>query len=91
MNKDKANAIAKTVSTPGWSYLKEHMQEVMRRTQEDMIDMEDSKQAENVRLGLKYTRQWRDLFFGAAESLANYTEEAVEDFSNLNFEVGEKK
>lgn len=86
MLKERAQAIAQTVNTPGWSYLKEHMNAVLLRAQEDMIDMEDSAKAEQVRMGLKYTRQFRDAFFDRAEALANYTEEAVESMSDMSFE-----
>lgn len=86
MNKDKANAIAQTVNTPGWSFLKEFMNEAFIKAQETLVDMDDSERAEKLRLGLKYARQWRDAFIRKAESLAVYDEESIDDFGGMNFE-----
>lgn len=90
LNKEKATAIAHTVSTAGWSLLKEHMNEVLRRVQDDVFDMADPVEAEKMRIGVRLMRNWRDTFFGSAEALSNFSDEAYEDFSNLTFEVTEK-
>lgn len=87
MNKDKANAIAQTVNTPGWSYIKEYFNEQVQLAYESVIDEEDEAKAVQLRRAVRGGRKLVSEFFRKIENFAQKRdEEAFDDFSNMNFE-----